>query len=54
MSQVVVIKWVLSVIVQDVLASQEEMLRRTDAITRFVQKLMISAKDKKVVFLQKL
>jgi hypothetical protein len=34
--------------VQEVLPSQEEVVRRTEAITRCIQELLISAKDEKV------
>ena len=40
--------WVLSVMVQEVLPSQEEVVRRTEAITRCIQELLISAKDEQV------
>ena len=33
---------------QEVLPSQEEVVRRTEAITRCIQELLISAKDEKV------
>ena len=34
---------------QEVLPSQEEVVRRTEAITRCIQELLISAKDEKVI-----
>ena len=47
-SKVVRVMWVLSVMVQEVLPSQEEVVRRTEAITRCIQELLISAKDEQV------
>ena len=38
----------LMMVMQEVLPSQEEVVRRTEAITRCIQELLISAKDEKV------
>ena len=38
--------------VQEVLPSQEEVVRRTEAITRCIQELLISAKDEKVKIIE--
>ena len=46
----VTVTMVLTVlVVQEVLPSQEEVVRRTEAITRCIQELLISAKDEKVI-----
>ena len=41
--------WCVAHCEQEVLPSQEEVVRRTEAITRCIQELLISAKDEKVI-----
>ena len=53
-SYMVMVMLVLIVMVQEVLPSQEEVVRRTEAITRCIQELLISAKDEQVGLRRKL